>query len=458
MSINSPISKIIMIFIGGIVLSFMAFYNNYPFLYPDTGGYIFTGFLSGVPPDRPKTYGLFIRHISLAEITWLVIIAQGTIVSALIYLYIKYLVPKINRIPTHFILIAFLTFFTGVSVVTSFLMPDIFAPIVLLSMGLLLIAPISGKGDWFFICLFLWLGLIVHISHLVIMLGVLSFFTLVSFWKKKYGFERKRLVMCWVIFGISILSIPTIHYIAEKEFVFSKGSHLFIMNHLVEIGVIDSFLEDRCPTTNYTLCDFQGKILTDFLWNKNSPPQIVWKGKDMWKESKEEYNNIIKEIIMTPKYLKIITYKSLTYTAKQFFSFNVGAMSPKRKGSIPYSAISSRYKYETREQELAFQQRRNHFLKYDGLNTRQTFLFFLSLCFYVAVFYVPKLRENLSHSKKQLLFFIMIALLMNAFVCGNLSTVIARYQCRVLWLLPLVLVICLIELVPKIMRSKSNLE
>lgn len=455
MKTNSAISKIVMIFIGGIVLLFMAFYNNYPFLYPDTGGYIFSGFLSGVPPDRPKTYGLFIRHISLAEVTWLVVLAQSTIVSALIYLCIKYFAPKINRIPTHFILIAFLTFFTGVSVVTGFLMPDIFTPIVLLAMALLLIAPVSGRRDWFFIGLFLWLGLVVHISHLVIMLGVLTFFTLVSFWKKKYGFEKRRLVMCWAIFGISMLSVPSIHYMTEKEFVFSKGSHLFIMNHLVEIGVIDAFLEDRCPTADYTLCDFQGKIPTDFLWDyQNSPPQIVWKGKDIWKESKEEYNTIIKEIITTPAYLKIVIYKSVIYTTKQFFSFNVGTVSPKRKGTVPYSAISSRYKYETREQELAFQQRRNNWLRFDSLNTRQTFLFFMSLCFYVVVFYVPKVRENVSHSNKQLLFFIMIALLINAFVCSNLSTVIGRYQCRVVWLLPLVVGICLIELMPKIIRLR----
>jgi len=49
----------------------------------------------------------------------------------------------------------------------------------------------------------------------------------------------------------------------------------------------------------------------------------------------------------------------------------------------------------------------------------------------------------------------MIALLANAFICSNLSTVVARYQCRVVWLLPLVVGICLIELIPKIKHLRQ---
>lgn len=454
MKTNGILSKLTIICLGGIMLCFMAFYNNYPLLYSDTGRYIFSGFLGEIPPDRPLTYGLFLRHMSLAEVSWLVILVQGIIVSALIYLIVKYFLPNKNHFVVHFSLIALLVFCTGVSVTVSFLMPDVFTPVVLMALALLLLAPLSGRADWFFVCLFLWLGLIVHISHLMIMLGVISLFTLISFFKKGFIFNKKRLIVAWAMFAISLLSIPTIHYMAEKEFMLSRSSHPFIMNHLVEIGVVDVFLKDRCPNAHYSLCDFQGKIPTDFIWDmKNSPPYILWKGDDVWENTKVEYDAIIKEIITTPKYFKIIAYKSIIYTAKQFFSFNAGDTSPQHKDTAPYGGISYHFPDEIREQELAFQQRRNHFLRYNGINTRQTFLFFVSLCFYVAIFYMPKLRQNLSHTNKQLLFFLMIGLLMNAFVCGNLSTIIARYQCRVVWLFPLITSICLIQLVPRLLNN-----
>jgi hypothetical protein len=442
--------KIFLVFLGGIVLCFYAFYNNYPLLYPDTGAYMFSGFLDGIPHDRPKTYGLFLRHLSLSDITWLVVFTQGILVSFLVYFMIKYFIPKAKYLFWHFLLISFLTVFTGVSVTVSMLIPDIFTSIFIMAFALVLIAPINNRRDLYFISFLFWLGIIMHNSHLLIALGMIFILSIFHFLKKRKIFSPNQLIRCWAIIGISFLTIPSIHYITDKEFVLSKGSHVFIMYHLIETGIVDDFLKKQCPKKEYTLCQFQGQIPTNFIWDyENSPLHIVWKGKNVWEESREEYNQIIKEILSTPKYVLMLSYKSIIYTFKQFFSFDTGDTDPHLENSTTYGAINWFYNDESREELLALQQRRNKYLDYKEVNFYQKVLFFLSLCFYIIVLSTSSLREKLSNNKKLLLLFIFFALIVNAFVCSNLSTVVPRYQSRVVWLLPVIVFICLSEIIPK---------
>lgn len=444
---NKPLlHKVVLILLGGVVLCFYAFYNNYPLLYPDTGSYIYFGFIDGVPHDRPKTYGLFLRHISLAEITWLVVLVQGIILSTLIYLLFKYFLPWNKILPLHFICIVFLTFFTGISVTTSTLMPDVFAPIFLLALALLLIVPLASKRDIYLVSVFLWLGIIMHNSHAIIAIGILAILTLLTFFTKKIKLRKKQLMRAWIITVIGLLSIPSIHFVSDQEFVLSKGSHIFIMAHLVEVGVVDDYLKNNCSSNEYQLCNYQEAIPTDLIWDyKNSPLHLEYGAGDVWEDSREEYEQIIGDILTTPKYLTVLFYKSFTYTAKQFFSFDTGDTDPQLENSTSYGSVDWFYKNENREMLLALQQRRNHLLDYSSINTYQRFLFFFSLCIGVLLFFVPSIRANLSYPTKLLLLFILIGLLVNAFVCSNFSTVVPRYQSRIIWLLPLSAGIVLIE-------------
>lgn len=447
---TSLISKILLIVLGGFLLSFMAFYNNYPLLYPDTAAYMYAGFLDGIPNDRPKMYGLFLRHISLSDITWLVILAQGVIVSTMIYFLIKYFSPSCRYLPFHTFLISFLVLFTGVSFSVSMLIPDIFTSIFIMAFAILLLVPIKNKRDLIIISFLCWLGLIMHNSHLFIALALIIIFSLPILLRKKSWCLRQNLARCWIMVLIGILSVPSIHYLTDREFVLSKGTHIFAMNHLVEIGVVDKFLKDRCPVENYSLCDFQGKIPTDFIWDyKNSPLYLTWDKEVAWEKSRKEYNEIIREIIFTPKYLKIILYKSIIYTVKQFFSFSVSENSPQLENSHPYGAVNWFYNDESRELLLALQQRRNQLLDATAVNRSQQILFFFSIVFYVVVFFTASIRKRLSARTKQLLFFFAIVLFCNAFVCSNLSTVVPRYQNRIIWLLPAIVIICLVELTPR---------
>ena len=128
---------------GCLFMMFPAFVNGYPLIYSDTSTYIHSAFEFLPPKDRPITYGLFIRLTSLNGLTmWTVIFAQTSILSGLLYCLTKKSMGSDQQNPgLRFALIILVSSLAGAAWTTSYLLPDIFTPIMVLAALLLLIYP-----------------------------------------------------------------------------------------------------------------------------------------------------------------------------------------------------------------------------------------------------------------------------------------------------------------------------
>lgn len=197
-------TKILLILVAGFVLCYMGFYNNYPLMHSDTGTAIKSGFLGQVPPDRPILYGLFIRHISMAESLYFVIITQGILLSLVVFYYFKYFLSGKNLTIPFLTYIFIITFLTGASVNVSQLIPDIFTSITILSFGLLFMIHELKTRDIAILSLVSILGIGVHNSHLLIVFSLLFTFTLLFSIKnirRKWTFLTwRRLSFLWALF------------------------------------------------------------------------------------------------------------------------------------------------------------------------------------------------------------------------------------------------------------------
>ena len=237
-----------------LLLCFHAFYNNYPLVYPDTGSYIFSGFESFIPRDRPMTYGLIIRHLSLKESTWLVVYFQAFLTTVAMYiLFTRFIKDHLVRKILFAISVLILVLMTGISCHVSQLIPDIFAGLMSLSFVVLLTH--SGKIDFCYwvLLILLWLSLIVHNSHLMIGVGGL-FLTAILMFLKQLTIPFSRLIGPTLVLLVSFITIPMIHLTLGKSFEFSKDSPNFVLNKLIEIGVVDKFLTENCDENEYPLC------------------------------------------------------------------------------------------------------------------------------------------------------------------------------------------------------------
>jgi hypothetical protein len=144
---------------GVITTLIPVFFNGYPFVFSDTGTYISSGFEDTITENYPITYRLFVKHISLANSLWLVVLAQAIIVNILIWYFIKLITGAANKALNFIYLsgILFLTAITSMPWFSGLIMPDIFTPISFLLLAILLLEPTFNRKKLLWLIPFLFL-------------------------------------------------------------------------------------------------------------------------------------------------------------------------------------------------------------------------------------------------------------------------------------------------------------
>lgn len=431
---KQPTTKYIFL-LSSIIACSVAFINKYPLVYSDTGAYIYSGFNGLVFDDRSIFYGLFLRHTSLASSLWYVVFSQGLMICYILYITLTMFVSETKRDAVFIFLVTFLTLTTGFSFTVGILIPDIFSSITILCLvNLLLNKQLDRFNTILVSCLFIF-SMSTQFSSMVIML-MLFFVVGLNFVYRKLKslpilLDVKRFFYSFGLLISCLLIVPVVHYCFGKEFKVSGSTHVFVMNHLLETGILEDYLEKNCDKRDYKICGYKENLGWNFIWAPESPLQKT----GGWKANAEEYNEIIFDIVTTPKYSMLLSQKAVEYSFKQFFSFNIEVPSPQLEGSPPYGQIRWRFKDSVREYISSLQSAGKwdtHFL-----NFIQNILIILSLVFLSVVILTPSLFKRLSPELRWLLVLVLLHNILNSFVCSNLSTVDTRFQSRIVWLLPL---------------------
>lgn len=425
--------NILVILIGSLFLLYLGFYNNYPFVYSDTGTYIRSGIKCIIPIDRPVYYGLFIRHFSLLTSLWYVVFAQSLIISYLLFFIFKYFFYKNYRL--YFLIsVIVLTLTTSVSFHISQIMPDIFTSVSILSFFVLLVVkPIKIIDNIIISTLFIF-SIFTHNSHLYIILLLLLFVLTLCLFKKRFGLEfinYKKIVHISVLYLITLILIPTCNYLISNSFFYSKASDIFLFQKMYDIGILDKYLKENCENKNYNICIYKDSLPYDILWDSRSPLNKTGN----WLDVKDECHTINMDILRTPKYFKLFFLKTIQSTLKQFFHFSLDESAYNTESEIE---INNYYKHEIREFYSSMQV--NNKLNFKFLNYIQLLIFFISFISFF-IFLSNKLCIYETAVLKFSIYFILISLVANAFVCSTFSCVIDRYQSRVVWLIPVFLLI-----------------
>jgi hypothetical protein len=322
------------ILIASAVLLSAGFYNGYPLVTADAATYLASGFLPETPFDRPITYGLFLRAASMNGFSlWPVIALQALITAALLHRLLRHITSERRAGAGLLILSVILTLATPLSWVVSSLMPDIFTPVALLSL-LLIILEKPGKGRHAGLFILYFVSVCMHMSH-VLMFSVLIVALFLARkwiggleWKARLGLRR-----------MGLLLFLTAGAIAAMGSAFAKSRHVFFMGAMVERGVAGAFLDEYCPTVPYRLCPYKDQLPRhgyDFVWAEDGPMQR----SGGWAGSRDEYSAIIKATLTKPKYIWLQIRTSLAATCVQLGLFRPGDGNVAfREGSSVYAAM-----------------------------------------------------------------------------------------------------------------------
>ncbi len=458
------IKKLIALGIGTLILSVIGLYNGYPLVYSDTGTYIYSGYDKFIPFDRPITYGLFLKFFSFDCSTWFVIIFQNLITSFVIYEVLKIFFAKSRNFnKLYYVILFFLVITTGIGWYSNQLMPDFFAPLTILVFYTLMLGKNISSYTRAILCLILIYSLITHFSHLVIgstlLIVVISLKVILKQSLKHISFKRLYFIAA-IIFS-SWFILPGVNYLAEKQFVLSKGSHVFLMAHLNDTGILEKFLKENCSSKEFKdcrLCNYKDSLPIDiasFIWSSN-----ILTNTGGWENSKDEYNKIITETLKQPKYLFLNIYRSITYGFIQLTKNEIGqGLTAYNEGSAPYGQIHWRYHNELNNYLNSRQNKWNGVnLKFDILNTFHLILIILSI-FLVLILFTSSIRLKINPNTLEFIIFVIVAIIINSFITAGLNSPCERFQARIVWLLPLSIMILIVynyEILIKTIYNKGS--
>ncbi|MCR9171150.1 MAG: hypothetical protein NXI10_01565 [bacterium] len=434
------------IFLATIASCYVAFYNNFPLVYSDTGTYLDSGFKGIVPPDRPIFYGLFMRHVSLAETLWLVVLAQAWLTCWLLHRVLGIFIKGIQRNVALIGIIVLITLTTGYSYNVSILLPDIFATIGFLCLLVLLYSKELNKLQIVFVSVIFVFSISMHNSNLPIYFLLFAGLGIHLLWrrrkKKEVQMNPFRLVLASGLFGLTLLLIPAVNYSYDGEFRYSKGSHVFLFNHMIEIGAVKLYLEDNCDKNDYAICQYKDELNWNFMWDYYGP---LYKTGG-WEKNKEDFDAINRGIMTTPKYWPLLIQKTATYTTKQFFRFETKLQTVEING--PPHLQMERYLPNSTREYLASKQLKKEYDLF-MLNRVEGVIVFLSIIICLLALILDRRFKLLHRGLKALISISLVYGAINAMVCANLSTVDDRYQNRWVWLLVVFTVLVFIDLYSK---------
>jgi hypothetical protein len=251
---------------GGLLLIWPAFVNGYPILFSDSAAFLAQTAGPLMIWDKPWIYGpfawVFHQHVTL----WGTVLAQGIIVSHLVWLLARVLGRAAPS--RHVAICAALGLLTTAPWSAALVMPDILTPVAILCAALL------GWGwdrlghaerAWLIA-----LGCVATASHLS---NLPVAFALVVLALMLRAGRNTALRVAMPLAGAILLLLGT-NLVGHGRLSLSPYGSTFFLARLIADGPAARTIAARCPEAGWYLCAFAGHLPTHsdvFLWAPDSP-------------------------------------------------------------------------------------------------------------------------------------------------------------------------------------------
>ena len=449
---KSSLKEACVILLGAFILCIPTFYNGYPFLSYDSGTYIESGFTGIVPIARPLAYGLFVRHSSMCFSLWFTIYAQCIILSSVLYLLLKNTIIKKERFNFFYLIILIaLTFFTNIGWCVGQIMADIFAPIFIISFVCILFIEKLNVINLTFLALVFILSCTAHLTHLLMAMVASSLLLIFLFRYRKRReivlHYRKRVVLILMLSIGSLFTVLTINYTHKNGggFKLSRGSHVFLIAHFIEMGTMEEFLKENCNKPEFKDCktclykDSLEHSLDEYLWSWNGT--LTKTGG--WENTEKEHNFILKKMFSDYNFAIKNIYGSIRFGLTELCQITIGdGIGPLNKTTPPGIEIKKYYPSELNSFMLSKANTEPYLVtKFDTANYFNTLLVTISVCTILYYFLYKKNRSKEYFPGVLLISFVIL----NAFLTAGLNAPNPRFQSRVIWLIPLFLFIIVLN-------------
>ncbi len=422
-----------------LLLTWPMVYNGFPLVFSDTGAYLASGVERFVPGDRPVFYGLFLAAASSLGGLSFAVFVQALCVAYVARLFLMWAAPDAPRSVLAFAFLA-IAALTPVAWLSSWLMPDIFGSLVVLTAILFVQGfEVLRLSQRVWLALILLLALLTHTGNLLLFGAMLVATALVG--------TLFKLRICWrgvasatlIALMAALLSILS-NALAHGRWTINPGSQAFLAARLVGDGFMKPFLDRHCPSEpTLPLCperdSLQGMTNNNFLWDKPSLADST----GAWNRRAAEYHALNTRVMQDSAGPILAAALGNTLKLLNRSQFGADPLDPNLQsyssGATPTRQRIEQYFPRAKPRFLAARQQTEqlHLTAINRLHLWWTWISYALLVFAAAAAYQARNQRVLA-----LVAVVAIALVLNAAIHGTLSGVYTRYQVKVTWLATLV--------------------
>ena len=422
---------------GAALLGWPALLNGYPILFSDTGAFLAQTDGPSMIWDKPFVYGPFMALFHWRLSLWGPMLAVLLGLSHLLWRTQRAVLGAVTP-RRHLALCAGLATLTSAPWFATFLMPDIFAPALVLSLYLLAFGRMSrGEAAWLTVLATLCAAS--HLSHLPLAAGLVGMTLLL-------GGRFAPVLRAGLPLALALALLIALNWVGHGRLAVSPYGSVFALARLVADGPAARVIERDCPDAGWHMCGWAGRLPTDsdaFLWEPDGP---VWSPRADGVEPggpislAPEASEIVGRALRA--YPLEVAWSATQNALAQLFTARVGdvlgqddmgAALPERVRAVFGPAEQARL-------EAGLQWR-------NGLRQAAARLTWPHPWITVLAALATLLgwwRAHRAHDlpRLRLALFVLVGLTVNAAATGALSGPHHRYQARIVWLLPLAAVLC----------------
>ncbi|WP_035966733.1 hypothetical protein [Bradyrhizobium sp. YR681] len=246
-----------------------AFWNGYPLLQWDTGGYLARWYEGYLVPSRSTVFGLYL-HYGESFGFWINIAVQSLVTLWLLQLTLRVL----SMMQTfRFVAISLLLILsTALPWLASMLLTDIFAGLSILSLFLLVVGgQRTSTLEKIALFVFTAFAAATHSATLGVLLGLC-----IAGWMVQ-PFVRRRLptagltqASLTIVVGAAML--VSANHALSGRWAWTPGGYGVAFGRMMQDGIVARFLNDRCPRENFKLCPYRNQLpasADEFLWGNS---------------------------------------------------------------------------------------------------------------------------------------------------------------------------------------------
>ena len=253
--------------LGTALLLWPAIVNRYPIVFSDTAALEAMGLEPTIGWDKPWVYGPLTLLLHAGWSLWGVAVAQALVVSAVLWQAGRQL--GLRGGAWHGAICAVLAVGSAAPWFACFVMPDVFAPVTVLSLFVLA----TGDGRWGgskgAALLLATVAIASHLTHLVIAAACLPVILLV---------RPRRVLLCAAPLAGALAWLVACNAVGNGVVGVSPYGSVFALARLQADGPATDYLRTVCPQAGLRLCHWVDRLPMDsdvFLWDPDGP---VWAG------------------------------------------------------------------------------------------------------------------------------------------------------------------------------------